>query len=53
MVGAPLVGRVAQELVDIMHEERIQKLSDLLLVGEVQSALVRDPTAAGLTSCSR
>lgn len=42
-VGSVLVGGVVQQSANIVHEERIQKIRDLLLVRELQSALEWDP----------
>lgn len=38
-----LIGRVVQESADIVHEKRVEHLSNLLLVREVQRAIKRNP----------
>lgn len=38
-----LVGRVVQQSSDVVHEERVEGLGDLLLVGKIQRAVKRDP----------
>lgn len=38
-----LIGGVVKETTDIVHEERIQEICDLLLIGEFQSTLERNP----------
>ena len=50
-VGAGLVGRVVQQTTDVVHEQRVQKIGDLFLVGKIQRTLERNPRGIGQWSC--
>lgn len=43
LAGPALVGRVVQQGADVVYEQRIKKLGDLFLVGEIQGSLEGDP----------
>lgn len=45
LVGAGLVRGVVQQSTNVVNEQRVQELCDLLLVGEVECPLKRNPAS--------
>ena len=45
LAGAVRIGRVVEKRANVVHEEGIQELRDLLLVGKVEGSLKRNPAA--------
>jgi hypothetical protein len=43
LAGAVLVGRVIEKSANVVYEERVQQLRNLLLVGEIEGAVKRNP----------
>jgi len=50
-IRACIVGRVIQEIFDVLHEQRIELVDDAFLVGEIEGPIERDP--AGLVRLKR
>lgn len=52
LCGTVLVGWVIEKRADVVHKQGVQQLGDLLLVGEIQSSLKRNPAAPSETTRS-